>query len=221
MVNKNKINVVDKFSDEEVDTESKFYQEYSNMNFTSSMHLIKILKEIELEMQAMHAKLNDMNEIGEQIGTQLNNSPQLSNSINNKMDTLESQWNALLEKMEYLSKVCTEQQHIELNQTSKSRNHHFLQPIDEHSVSVRAGINLISNSTIISCESQVSNNIKIDEKEIIESNQNILTENEIRKFTNIDEFVRRINRVINNVNNVEVTDDTNSDEQMDLVQVIV
>lgn len=222
MVTKNKISVINNFPDAEVDTESKFYQEYSNINFTSSMHLIKILKEIELEMQAMHAKLNDMNEIGEQIGTQLNNSPQLSNSINNKMDTLESQWNALLEKMEYLSRVCTEQQHIELNQTPKSRNRHFLQPIDEH-ISVRAGLNQTSNSTNISGTSQIVNSVitEQDENENSESNQNlVLSDDEIKQFTNIDEFVKRINQVLDKVNKVEVTEETISDEQTEMIQVI-
>jgi len=56
-------------------------------------------------MQTMHAKLNDMNDVGEQIGAQLSNSPALTNAINLKMDTLETKWNALLEQMEYLSKV--------------------------------------------------------------------------------------------------------------------
>lgn len=85
----------------------------------NSSELIKILKEIELEMQTMHSKLNDMNEIGEQIGTQLNNSPKLSSSINNKMDILEVKWNTLLEQMEYLSKVGTEQQQFEINNNIK------------------------------------------------------------------------------------------------------
>lgn len=91
-----------------------FTYENESFEFKSSLQLIKVLKEVELEMQAMHAKLNDMNEIGEQIGTQLANSPQLSQSINYKMDTLEVKWNSLLEKIEVLSKICTEQQQKEI-----------------------------------------------------------------------------------------------------------
>ncbi len=125
LVVKNKLNVnLEKFAntagmDESLlmssaENTASFVNEYEAIEFNSSIQLIKILKEIEIEMQAMHAKLNDMNEIGEQIGTQLNDSPFLSNSINNKMDTLEAKWNYLLEKMEYLSRVCTEQQQIEI-----------------------------------------------------------------------------------------------------------
>ena len=57
--------------------------------FASSAQLIRALKLVELEMQAMHSKLNDMNELGEQIGTQLNNSPQLSAAINAKVSRQE------------------------------------------------------------------------------------------------------------------------------------
>ena len=92
----------------------KEYAEIESEPILTSSELIKILKEIELEMQTMHSKLNDMNEIGEQIGTQLNNSPKLSASINSKMDVLELKWNTLLEQMEYLSKVGTEQQQYEI-----------------------------------------------------------------------------------------------------------
>ena len=91
-----------------------FTYENESFEFKSSLQLIKVLNVVELEMQAMHAKLIDMNEIGEQIGTQLANSPQLSQSINYKMDTLEVKWNSLLEKMEVLSKICTEQQQKEI-----------------------------------------------------------------------------------------------------------
>ncbi len=54
------------------------------------MNLIKILKDIEIDMQKMHSKLNKMNDLGEQISLQLNNSPMLTQSLNNKMDTLEN-----------------------------------------------------------------------------------------------------------------------------------
>ena len=146
LVVKNKLNVnLEKFAntagmDESLlmssaENTASFVNEYEAIEFNSSIQLIKILKEIEIEMQAMHAKLNDMNEIGEQIGTQLNDSPFLSNSINNKMDTLEAKWNYLLEKMEYLSRVCTEQQQIEIIQQKQQqfKRHHVLQPIDEQS----------------------------------------------------------------------------------------
>ena len=95
--------------------------EFNSIELTSSTQLIKILKDVEHEMQSMHAKLNDMNDIGEQIGSQLSNSPALTNSINVKMDTLEAKWNSLLEQMEYLSKVCTEQQQLELAKTATQR----------------------------------------------------------------------------------------------------
>ena len=63
MVAKNKINVVNKFEEKELAIENNtdsaiIIQEYESLEFTSSIYLIKILKEIELEMQAMHAKLN-------------------------------------------------------------------------------------------------------------------------------------------------------------------
>jgi hypothetical protein len=54
------------------------------------LNLIKILKDIEIDMQKMHSKLNKMNDLGEQISLQLNNSPMLTQSLNNKMDTLEN-----------------------------------------------------------------------------------------------------------------------------------
>jgi hypothetical protein len=114
------IKVADKFSEHQakVVTGEPVADIYESMEIASSLQLIKILKEIEHEMQSMHSKLNDMNEIGEQIGTHLHNSPSLNNAINNKMDVLEFKWNHLLEQMEYLSKVCTELQHIEIRQTA-------------------------------------------------------------------------------------------------------
>lgn len=86
--------------------------DFEDEQLCSNFQLIKVLKEIESEMQSMHSKLNDMNEIGEQISSQFNNS-ELSTNISKKMDILESQWNVLLEQMEYLSKICTEQQKFE------------------------------------------------------------------------------------------------------------
>ena len=63
MVTKNKINVVNKFEEKELAIENNsdtaiIIQAYESLEFNSSIYLIKILKEIELEMQAMHAKLN-------------------------------------------------------------------------------------------------------------------------------------------------------------------
>jgi hypothetical protein len=78
------------------------------------IELIKILKDIEADMQRMHSKLNEMNDLGEKIGLQLNNAPQLTNSLNAKMDTLETKWNDLLYYMEFLSKKCSELQQLEL-----------------------------------------------------------------------------------------------------------
>jgi hypothetical protein len=71
-------------------------------------------------MQKMHSKLNKMNDLGEQISLQLNNSPMLTQSLNNKMDTLENKWNRLLYDMEYLSKKCNEQ-HIVLQQSEATQ----------------------------------------------------------------------------------------------------
>jgi hypothetical protein len=158
LVIKNKLNVnIEKFANtSEMDesllmnsTSDSMSTDFDNIEFTSSIQLIKILKEIEIEMQAMHAKLNDMNEIGEQIGTQLNESPFLSNSINTKMDMLEAKWNYLLEKMEYLSRVCTEQQQIEIIQQKQQqfKRHHVLQPIDEQS-SLTNNSNKTSSNTL-------------------------------------------------------------------------
>jgi hypothetical protein len=88
--------------------------EHGLAEISSSAALVKVLKGIECEMQAMHAKLNDMNEVGEQVGAQLADSPHLTHSINCKMDALEAAWNGLLERMEYLSRVCSEQQQLEV-----------------------------------------------------------------------------------------------------------
>jgi hypothetical protein len=87
---------------------------------TAILDLIKVLKDIEFDMQKMHAKLNEMNELGELISSQLNNSPQLTQSLNGKMDTLENKWNGLLNDMEYLSKKCNEQ-HLYLQQQSEQQ----------------------------------------------------------------------------------------------------
>lgn len=120
LAEKNKIAVNDaKFNKTESSVPSDYIDVYDSVDISSSIQLIKILKEVEHDMQAMHSKLNDMNEIGEQIGTHLHNSPNLNASINNKMDVLEFKWNHLLEQMEYLSKVCTELQQVEIKQNKK------------------------------------------------------------------------------------------------------
>jgi hypothetical protein len=128
MVEKNGLKVADKFTGAAQDPQAEATADiFESIEITSSIKLINILKEIEYEMQAMHSKLNDMNEIGEQIGTHLHNSPSLNGSINNKMDVLEAKWNHLLEQMEYLSKMCTELQYIDIGQTkaaSKSSTLH-------------------------------------------------------------------------------------------------
>ncbi len=213
LVAKNKINVAsDKFADSEIDTESSFYEEYSKLEFNSSALLIKILKEIEVEMQAMHAKLNDMNEIGEQIGTQLNNSPNLSNSINNKMDTLEEKWNCLLEKMEYLSRVCTEQQQIELNLAHKART--ILQPIDEDTPATsRLTINQTSNSTIAS-------STRIAHSVITETDENSEVEmrEELKEHEDIDRLVEELVKVLDGVSKLILPEDASLEEQNELIQ---
>jgi len=208
LVLKNKINAgKNQFVDNQIDIGSAFYEEYSKLEFNSSVLLIKILKEIEVEMQAMHAKLNDMNEIGEQIGTQLNNSPNLSNSINNKMDTLEEKWNYLLEKMEYLSRVCTEQQQIELNQASKTRT--VLQPIDEHIPATSRLINQAYNSTI-------NNSAQIAHSVITETDE--ISEVEVKEDENIDKLVDQLIKFLDGVDRLVLPDDSSLEEHNELIQ---
>ena len=171
-----------------------------------------------------------MNDIGEQIGSQLNNSPQLSNSINSKMDTLESKWNVLLEKMEYLSKICTEQQQIELSQEQKPR-HHILQPIDEHTVQIRNNLaHTVSLSTIIS-NTRIHTNVineddeavpvvedNIIERKILKNHQ--MNEEEIKNFKSIDEFVAHINFLFEKINSlIESLKELSLDEQQEIIQV--
>ena len=123
-------------------------------------------------MQTMHAKLNDMNDIGEQIGTQLSNSPTLTNSINTKMDTLESKWNSLLEQMEYLSKVCTEQQQIELSKQ-------------------RAAVSLENKARAKSAETHETTESTVKKQRLQAS--------EIKEYKSIDTFVVQLNKVFEKV----------------------
>ena len=62
----------------------------SSTQLATTLQLLKILKDIELDMQRMHSKLNEMNDTSEQINSQLNNSPQLASDLNKKMDTFRS-----------------------------------------------------------------------------------------------------------------------------------
>ena len=198
MLVKNKLNVSEKFSKESLDQKdgNTIFEEYDSIEFNSSLQMIKILKEIEYEMQAMHAKLNDMNDIGEQIGTQLNNSPQLSNSINNKMDTLESKWNSLLEQMEYLSKVCTEQQQFEIRQQEEQTLHSTLSSkLDED-----PDVSLAENSAAF---------VKKRRMEI----------DEIKQFKSVDMFVNQLNLVFERVANLLNFGETSAEEQHESAKV--
>jgi hypothetical protein len=87
---------------------SNYENSANESSVLSNDYLIKLLKEIELDMQEKHVKLNQMNDLGEHIGTQLNNSPQLALMLNSKMDILEAKWNDLLNDMEILSKKCNQ-----------------------------------------------------------------------------------------------------------------
>lgn len=198
MLVKNKLNVSEKFSKETSDQKdgNTIFEEYDSIEFNSSLQMIKILKEIEYEMQAMHAKLNDMNDIGEQIGTQLNNSPQLSNSINNKMDTLESKWNSLLEQMEYLSKVCTEQQQFEIRQQEEQAlNSTLSTKLDED-----PDVSLAENSAAF---------VKKRRMEI----------DEIKQFKSVDMFVNQLNLVFERVANLLNFGEISAEEQHEIVKV--
>jgi bacterioferritin (cytochrome b1) len=190
LVIKNKMNIVEKFStikEEDEDNslvaetntqvESNAENEYGSIELTSSTQLIKILKDVESEMQSMHAKLNDMNDIGEQIGTQLNNSPTLTNSINVKMDTLETKWNSLLEQMEYLSKVCTEQQQIELAKSSSSSSSHGSPTMN--------ATQPLSPQSVITSESTKT--------------QLILQAGQLSEYQSIDPFVTQLNTVLSKI----------------------
>lgn len=176
----------------------------------SSMQLIRVLKDIEMEMQAMHAKLNDMNEVGEQVGTQLNNSPQLSQSINSKMDILEAKWNALLEQMEYLSKVCTELQQIEIIK-SKIAAAEKLKPSE-----------VIEQTTITCAETvheQAEANVDVIDSATTKKRRMQVTDEDRKGF---ETTVSQVNKALDNVKNIMSTaaaDNLNKDEQLDLIRV--
>ena len=182
------------------------------------MQLIRILKDIELEMQSMHAKLNDMNEVGEQIGTQLNNSPQLSQSINTKMDVLESKWNALLEQMEYLSKVCTELQQIEIIKAK----------IAASKPATTAETTTTTTTTTKTVEQQVESSAatvspdgESAKKRRVQKPDDIDIEEYKRNFNT---SVAQLNRTLDSVKGIlgTVTTDSqglNKDEQCDLIRV--
>lgn len=184
----------------------------------SSMQLIRILKDIELEMQSMHAKLNDMNEVGEQIGTQLNNSPQLSQSINTKMDVLESKWNALLEQMEYLSKVCTELQQIEIIKAkiaaSKPAN------VAETTTTTTTTTKTVEQQ-VESSAATVSPDGESAKKRRVQKPDDIDVEEYKRNFNT---SLAQLNRTLDSVKGIlgTVTTDSqglNKDEQCDLIRV--
>jgi hypothetical protein len=198
MLVKNKLDVTDKFGNETIEQIEQYpiFEEYDSIEFNSSLQLIKILKEIEYEMQAMHAKLNDMNDIGEQIGTQLNNSPQLSNSINNKMDTLESKWNSLLEQMEYLSKVCTEQQQFEIKQQQEQILSSTLSTKNDEDLEV----SLAENSAAFVKKRRM----QIDE---------------IKQFKSVDMFVSQLTIVFEKVSNLLNFAEISPEEQHELIKV--
>lgn len=242
MVVKNKINVVDKFTDKQLEEEkqldSKIRQqlidEYDSIEFTSSMQLIKILKEIEFEMQAMHAKLNDMNEIGEQIGTQLNNSPQLSNSINNKMDILECKWNSLLEQMEYLSRVCTEQQQIEIKQQLLVKQQ-YDQKMSSVTTTVSDTVSSAASVLVDAVDDDVSlATISADavKKRRTITNEPIIVstaasggaeppDESIDQLDHkkIELFVSQLNKVFDNIHELVMSDDLSSEEQQEVIKV--
>jgi hypothetical protein len=183
------------------------------------MQLIRILKDIELEMQSMHAKLNDMNEVGEQIGTQLNNSPQLSQSINTKMDVLESKWNALLEQMEYLSKVCTELQQIEIIKAKIAASKPAT--IAETTTSTTSTTKTVEQQQVESSAATVSPDGESAKKRRVQKPDDIDVEEYKRNFNT---SVAQLNRTLDSVKGIlgTVTTDTqglNKDEQCDLIRV--
>jgi hypothetical protein len=191
----------------------------------SSLQLIKILKEIELEMQTMHSKLNDMNEIGEQIGTQLNNSPLLSNSINNKMDVLENKWNALLEQMEYLSKVCTELQQIEIIKAkiaAESATTPTATATTTTTTTNQSEINEQSNSI----QNQNNHQKTTDQNTTNESSSSsikkrrVQTNEEIIQFKNVESFANKLNKTLDNIKSLLSNENPNKEEQQDLIRVI-
>lgn len=182
-------------------------------------------------MQNMHSKLNDMNEVGEQIGTQLNNSPQLSNSINTKMDVLESKWNALLEQMEFLSKACTELQQIEIikakiaassvpSVTTARPEQQQQQPAHAASAdAVSGGGGDVSNTvTTTTTSSQQADAVSDDGGESIKKRRMQITDEDRRNF---ESTVNQLNKALDNVKAILTTDNPNKDEQFDFIRVSV
>lgn len=161
------------------------------------IELIKTLKDIEADMQRMHAKLNEMNDLGEKIGMQLNNSPQLTNSLNAKMDTLETKWNDLLYYMEFLSKKCCELQQLEVARARLN---------EEKVVTSQVAQNICESVSVeqLAPKMQTSNLSSNEQKAKYEGIVNEL----IRVFNKIDEFV-------NANNNLDLT----LDEQHEIIKV--
>jgi hypothetical protein len=246
LVVKNSLNVsaIAASNEQSAEVEEHKQQEIfdNDIEFTSSIQLIKILKEIELEMQAMHSKLNDMNDIGEQIGTQLSQSPQLSQSINNKMDILEAKWNALLEQMEYLSKVCTEQQQYEIAQQKKQT---------AAAVATKSGnddqqqqqqqARLVKTSTAAQMSTSTSNITKTQtttstttmittEKDSdvtflhqAKKQRLALGDDEIKSYNNIEPFISQLNNVLESVKGLLKVEDfshASSEQAQEAIKVI-
>ena len=188
----------------------RLIDEYKSVEFANSLELIKILKDIELEMQAMHTKLNEMNEIGEQIGTQLNNSPNLTSLINNKMDLLESKWNSLLEKMEYLSKVCTEQQQLEIL-------------LKQQQAALKEQQESSNNNTTNSSEPQQDMAVDDDSVSLATQSATIakqrrLNVDDLNSYKSIDSFVNELNQVFEKITRIIISDDLTPDEQQELIK---
>lgn len=178
------------------------------------LYLIKILKEIEIDMQKMHSKLNEMNDLGEQISLQLNNSPQLTQSLNNKMDTLETKWNELLYDMEYLSKKCNEQhllqQQIQQQQQQEAQELQNSNPITPTiaTTPTTPGISIVTSSSIkttpVTAESLDNNNDLL-----------VLPRKEFNYYINqLYKVFNKIAELINSTNDV-----ANVDEQQDINKV--
>lgn len=188
----------------------RLIDEYKSVEFANSLELIKILKDIELEMQAMHTKLNEMNEIGEQIGTQLNNSPNLTSLINNKMDLLESKWNSLLEKMEYLSKVCTEQQQLEILLKQQQA---ALKEQQESS-----NINTTNSSEPQQDMAVDDDSVSLATQSATIAKQRRLNVDDLNSYKSIDSFVNELNQVFEKITRIIISDDLTPDEQQELIK---
>ena len=155
-------------------------------------------------MQTMHAKLNDMNEVGEQIGAHLHNAPNLNNAINSKMDVLELKWNHLLEQMEYLSKVCTELQQIEIRQQ-------YQQQENDHGETVKKEEEEKDEE-----DNKSSSGGSSKKKRMLQSE-------EIKEFTNVDVFVDQANKMFEALQRLLVgrnIDDLSLEAQQDVIRVI-